>query len=163
MVKFKSREIFESPLEFLLLLCRRLSKSVEGLISFMKERVVVEEEEEDDDPLELFSSSLATLFSIFTPSLGSPSSLFTYTPPASSSSSSSRLQSITVRIPPQIKNELFTHYQWMSGIKLADRIVLGEIEVRGKKVLELGAGTGLPGLMAGKLGANEVRCFLLHS
>jgi methyltransferase-like protein 23 len=45
---------------------------------------------------------------------------------------------------------------WPSSIALAHEIVARADEVRGRSVLELGAGTGLPGIIAASLGARVV-------
>ncbi|ETW09661.1 hypothetical protein, variant [Aphanomyces invadans] len=47
-------------------------------------------------------------------------------------------------------------YVWPSAIKLATFIHHNQHLVAGKRVLELGAGTALPGLLAAKLGAAHV-------
>ncbi|HEU4558220.1 MAG TPA: methyltransferase domain-containing protein [Longimicrobium sp.] len=46
---------------------------------------------------------------------------------------------------------------WPSGIALAHEILARGDELRGKTVLELGAGTGLPGIIASSLGARVVQ------
>jgi predicted nicotinamide N-methyase len=46
---------------------------------------------------------------------------------------------------------------WPSGIALAHEILARGKEFRGKTVLELGAGTGLPGIVAASLGARVVQ------
>ena len=56
---------------------------------------------------------------------------------------------------------LFSHHLWNAGLQLAEFIDDGgvggcEWEVTGQKVLEMGAGTGLAGLLAALRGANEV-------
>lgn len=118
-----------------------------------------EKEEEEEDMIDTFESSLESLFNHFSPSQGNPLALHTYTPPASSL----HPESITIRIPPQSHNELFSHYQWQSGIRLANEIAMERIEVKLLHILELGAGTGLPGIMAAKMGAQSVSVFNLHS
>jgi predicted nicotinamide N-methyase len=45
---------------------------------------------------------------------------------------------------------------WASAVGLAERLVEEPALVTGKRVLELGAGVGLPGLVAASLGAAEV-------
>ena len=46
---------------------------------------------------------------------------------------------------------------WPSGIALAHEILARGDEFRGKSVVELGAGTGLPGIVASSLGARVVQ------
>lgn len=46
---------------------------------------------------------------------------------------------------------------WPSSIALAHEIVSRAGEMRGRRVLELGAGTGLPGIVAASLGARVVQ------
>eukprot|EP00960_Hanusia_phi_P019905 587452-Hanusia_phi.AAC.7 len=62
-------------------------------------------------------------------------------------------QTIEVR---QIASEHFGCFIWPSAVFLAQYIFENPQLVRGKKVLELGAGVGLPGLACGKLGASRV-------
>lgn len=53
--------------------------------------------------------------------------------------------------------KLFSHFLWNSGLQLAQFIEEdSEWDVKGKKVLELGAGTGLSGIVAAKSGAERV-------
>ncbi|MDY3563547.1 protein N-lysine methyltransferase family protein [Gemmata sp. JC673] len=46
---------------------------------------------------------------------------------------------------------------WPASIALAHEIAVREAEFRGRSVLELGAGTGLPGIVAASLGARVVQ------
>jgi predicted nicotinamide N-methyase len=46
---------------------------------------------------------------------------------------------------------------WPSSIALAHDLISRADELRGKRVLELGAGTGLPGIVAASLGAHVVQ------
>ena len=55
--------------------------------------------------------------------------------------------------------KLFSHFLWNSGLQIAEFIEDDEVrewDVEGMKVLELGAGTGLSGIIASKSGADEV-------
>lgn len=55
--------------------------------------------------------------------------------------------------------KLFSHFLWNSGLQIADYIEDDEVRewnVEGMKVLELGAGTGLSGIIAARAGAEEV-------
>ncbi|KFX91453.1 hypothetical protein V490_05897 [Pseudogymnoascus sp. VKM F-3557] len=53
--------------------------------------------------------------------------------------------------------KLFSHFLWNSGLQLAEFIEEeGKWDVKGKRVLELGAGTGLSGLVAARAGAESV-------
>jgi nicotinamide N-methyltransferase len=52
--------------------------------------------------------------------------------------------------------QLFAHYLWNSAILLADMISSGLAPVYGETVLELGAGAGLPGILAALEGAELV-------
>lgn len=108
----------------------------------------------DVDPYNTFSDSLFSLFSHYVPSYGTPGSSYTYQPPAGCS-----IPPLTIQIPldsTSSQEGLFQCYQWASGVLMADLICTGRVDVHGKRVLELGAGTGLPGLVAGKMGAKEV-------
>ena len=53
-------------------------------------------------------------------------------------------------------NPLWGHHLWNSGRVIADYFQENPSLVQGKHVLELGAGAGLPGLVAGVLGAKKV-------
>jgi len=44
--------------------------------------------------------------------------------------------------------KLFAHFVWNAALFAADFIVHGKFIVRGESVLELGAGTGLPGILS---------------
>ncbi|KAM0749134.1 hypothetical protein T439DRAFT_303886 [Meredithblackwellia eburnea MCA 4105] len=115
------------------------------------EQLVNEDQDEDGDDVDIFGESLLTLFDHHQPIHGEPNQLFTYTPPSSTGATP-----LVVRIPPQAKTELFAHYVWDAGTRLADRLSLKEINVRGKVVLELGAGAGIPGLVCAREGAKTV-------
>ena len=104
------------------------------------------------DAVEIFSDSLESLFDHHVPAHGDPLQLYTYTPPNSTGAAS-----LTVRVPPQQVNELFSHHVWNSGLRMADAIAEGRLVTRGETVVELGAGAGIPSLMAGRAGAKRGR------
>ncbi|KAK4700750.1 EEF1A N-terminal glycine/lysine methyltransferase, partial [Phenoliferia sp. Uapishka_3] len=98
------------------------------------------------------NDSLFTLFDFHQPIHGEPNQLFTWTPPPNAPNQAP----LVVRIPPQENTQLFAHYVWSAGVRLADRIALGEVDVKGKTVLEMGAGTGIPALVSAREGAAKV-------
>ncbi|BGP00197.1 hypothetical protein RTG_01970 [Rhodotorula toruloides ATCC 204091] len=105
-----------------------------------------------DDALEFFADSLESLYDHHMPAKGDPLALFTYSPP----SSSSRPEPLTVRLPPQQVNELFAHFVWNASLRMADALAEGRLRVEGEQVIELGAGAGIPGLVAARMGASRV-------
>lgn len=58
----------------------------------------------------------------------------------------------TVELISHIVN-LFAHFVWNSALLAADLITSCKFDVRGETVLELGAGAGLPGIVAALEGA----------
>ncbi|GAA5901319.1 hypothetical protein JCM6882_007746 [Rhodosporidiobolus microsporus] len=111
----------------------------------------VQELVEEDDALDLFADALSTIFDEHMPAQGDPGRIFTYSPP-----SSTGLSPLTCRIPPQQVNSLFAHHVWSAGLRMADVLAEGKVKVEGEDVLELGAGAGIPGLMAARMGARRV-------
>lgn len=105
----------------------------------------------EDDAVDIFADSLSMLYDHHVPAHGDPLQLYTYTPPAGTGASS-----LTVRLPPQQVQELFAHHVWNAGLRLADAIAEGRLPTRGETVVELGAGAGIPSLMAARAGAKRV-------
>ncbi|KAI5476428.1 putative nicotinamide N-methyltransferase [Pseudohyphozyma bogoriensis] len=118
------------------------------------ERAPALAKDDDDDPLDLFNDALLSFFDEVLPANGNPSASFTYTPPASASNPAP----LTVTIPASQSGliELQAHYVWNAGIRMANLITTGKVEVKGKNVIELGAGAGIPGLLAAREGAESV-------
>ena len=102
----------------------------------------------DEDLVDIFDSSVSSLFSIppIAFSTSSPTDIHTYNPPGST---------LPVRLllphpPPALYTTLQANNLWLAGIYLADLISLDQLKpnVKGKRCCELGAGAGLPSVMA---------------
>ncbi|GAA5864014.1 hypothetical protein JCM3774_004456 [Rhodotorula dairenensis] len=107
--------------------------------------------EEPDDAVDIFADSLEALYDHHVPAHGDPLQLYTYTPPAGTGA-----PNLTVRLPPQQVQELFAHHVWNASLRLADAIAEERLVTRGETVVELGAGAGIPSLMAARAGAKRV-------
>ena len=107
-----------------------------------------------NDFIDIFDTSLSSLFSIppIAFSTTTSNALHTYIPPIN-------LGSIQIQLPQPPAN-LFTKLQanhlWLAAIYLADLICSGDIIVKDFRLAELGAGAGLPGIVACKQGAKVV-------
>ncbi|ORY35427.1 hypothetical protein BCR39DRAFT_509614 [Naematelia encephala] len=118
--------------------------------------VNVEGQDQVEDATDIFDTSLSTLFSIppIAFSTSSPSSLYTYNPPPSSSNT----RPIYLRLP-QPPAKLYTTLQaqnlWLSAVFLADSISTASINLSGR-IAELGAGAGLPGIVCCRNGLEVV-------
>lgn len=93
------------------------------------------------------------------PSLGSPGDAVVYYPlslsrttaQSKSEEAAGILQeAIQVEVPPAAIQHIFAHRQWRAGMLLADAIAHGHINLADQVVLELGAGTGLPGIVSAR-------------
>lgn len=62
-------------------------------------------------------------------------------------------QAALLAVADQLEHGPYGFLLWDAAIALADQLVSGAVQVRGQRVLELGAGVGLPGLVAHRLGA----------
>ncbi|GAA5844050.1 hypothetical protein JCM11251_003010 [Rhodosporidiobolus azoricus] len=106
---------------------------------------------DNDDTLDVFEDALSSIFEEHMPAKGDPGCTFTYTPPFSTG-----LPPLSCRIPPQRVNSLFAHHVWSSGLRIADTLAERSLIVEGEDVVELGAGAGIVGLMAARMGAKRV-------
>ncbi|PVH85098.1 hypothetical protein DL98DRAFT_512030 [Cadophora sp. DSE1049] len=121
---------------------------------------------ETNEPEDYLSSSLAVIFpDDITNQHGDRESSVLYLSPSHGS------LELTLADPQgEDSRKLFSHFLWNAGVQLAEfieegRSILGaggqgegreEWSVKGERVLELGAGTGLAGLMSGLEGAEKV-------
>ncbi|KFY42592.1 hypothetical protein V494_02341 [Pseudogymnoascus sp. VKM F-4513 (FW-928)] len=108
---------------------------------------------ETTDPEDYFGESLGVIFpDDITNQHGDPDHAVIYSSP--------RFGDIKLELadPKGDDNrKLFSHFLWNSGLQLAEFIEgEGTWDVKGKRVLELGAGTGLSGLVAARAGAESV-------
>lgn len=107
---------------------------------------------EDEDPTDIFDTSFSSLFSIppIAFSTASPDACHTYTTP-----SGSPVQLRLPHPPPELYTKLQANNLWLAAVYLADAIDRHDITL-GKRVCELGAGAGLPGIIAGTQGCEVV-------
>ena len=109
---------------------------------------------DSNDPEDILSSSLGVIFpDDITNQHGDYENGVIYLSPTFSSIT------LTLADPQGDDNRrLFSHFLWNAGLQLAEFIEgdSKEWDIKGKKVLELGAGTGLAGIMASLMGAEEV-------
>ncbi|GAA5924388.1 hypothetical protein JCM1841_001686 [Sporobolomyces salmonicolor] len=87
-----------------------------------------------------------------TPRHGLPNSSFVYSAPLRAPSP----LLFSLPVPPARVEGTYANSVWNASILLADKIASEEIDVRGKTVLELGCGLGLPGISAASKGAQLV-------
>ncbi|KZF22194.1 hypothetical protein L228DRAFT_283366 [Xylona heveae TC161] len=109
---------------------------------------------EDPDPEDIFSAALGTIFTDdLNNSYGEPGARIVY---KSTGFGDIELQCSN---PENVDDRmLFSHYLWNSAVQVADFFERGEglWDITGQHVLELGAGTGLAGIIAALAGAKEV-------
>lgn len=88
------------------------------------------------NPLIDFQSTFSS--EIVAPSFGQGSTQFTYHLPNG--------RDLMIQIPAANEHRLFAHRQWRAGLRAAELVLSTDLSE--KSILELGAGTGLPGLSA---------------
>ncbi|KAK6534181.1 hypothetical protein TWF281_005514 [Arthrobotrys megalospora] len=106
----------------------------------------------DSDPedLDIFESSLTTIFNDVRNQHGEPGHYVAYASP--------KYGEIKLGLADIEKEQtsLFSHHLWNAGVEVAGMIENGELNVTGETVLELGAGAALPSLLSAISGAKAV-------
>ncbi|KAF3921049.1 hypothetical protein AA313_de0202880 [Arthrobotrys entomopaga] len=102
------------------------------------------------EDLDIFESSLTTIFNDVRNMHGEPGKLVAYSSP--------KYGDIKLGLADidKVDTRLFSHHLWNAGVEAAGMIENGEIEVEGESVLELGAGAALPSLLSALAGAKSV-------
>ncbi|EWC43440.1 hypothetical protein DRE_07581 [Drechslerella stenobrocha 248] len=113
-------------------------------------RISEESPSDAADAVDIFESSLTTIFNEVRNQHGEPGQHVTYTSPT--------YGRISLRLADVQKEEtrLFSHHLWNAGVEVAGMIESGEIAIAGETVLELGAGAALPSLVSALAGAKTV-------
>jgi nicotinamide N-methyltransferase len=119
--------------------------------------------DDEEDEYDYFESSMESLFGQHQPASGKPGQKCRLLLEGRSDNTRINLE---YRIPTNESSSntrLFAHYQWDAGVHLArmlfnssDERECNEISVKGKTIVELGAGTGLPSLVCARDGASSV-------
>lgn len=101
------------------------------------------------DPASVFEDSLSTVFSDTRVQHGEPGKYLLY--------KSEELGDFKLLLadPDPSNISLFSHFVWNAALQAAELITIAEFNVAGKKVLEVGAGAGLPGIIAVYCDAEE--------
>jgi len=131
------------------------ANNIETSLSYL---VKVIAPDRDDEPEDIFASAPGFLFTDdLTNSHGAPESVIQY--------KNKRFGDIELQTAdPEGEQErtLFSHYLWNAGLKLGELISHAEQQkdrrwnVEGERVMELGAGVGLGGIVSTLAGAQEV-------
>ncbi|KAL9934923.1 hypothetical protein V8E36_005999 [Tilletia maclaganii] len=121
--------------------------------------------DDTEDAFDIFEDGLLSIFDERMPAAGDPGQRIHFAHPALPATISYNIPNVHAK-----SNHLFAHYQWDSGVLLARMIASSSssmplpdddlrcpaADLRNQTVLELGAGTGLPGLVAGCMSAEKV-------
>ncbi|WFD28974.1 nicotinamide N-methyltransferase [Malassezia nana] len=108
--------------------------------------------------LDVFEDALFTLFAHHQPARGDPGGAGRYEnaalPAWCADAAGQRVVPYAIPEASSANTRLFAHHQWDAGVLLADLVATRTpIDVQGRAVVELGAGTGLPSLVAAACGA----------
>ncbi|KAF3931108.1 hypothetical protein ABW20_dc0107676 [Dactylellina cionopaga] len=104
----------------------------------------------EPDDVDIFESSLTTIFNDVRNQHGEPGQFVTYTSP--------KYGAIKLGLADidKAQTRLFSHHLWNAGVEVAGMIESGEVGMEGQDVLELGAGAALPSLISAIVGAKLV-------
>lgn len=117
------------------------------------------------DPEGIFEDSLLSLFDHRPIAFSTaPDQPYVYTPtaiPGHAGADDVPCRDLVIRVhlpiaPSALHTTLQLTHIWLSSILLADLVASGVITVRGARICELGAGAGLPGIVAALRGARAV-------
>ena len=113
----------------------------------------------EDEPEDIFASAPGFLFTDdLTNSHGAPESIIQY-----KNKRFGQIELQTADVEGEQERTLFSHYLWNAGLKLGELITYADQQedkrwsVEGERVIELGAGVGLGGIISTLAGAQEVR------
>lgn len=111
------------------------------------------------DDVAIFEDALFTVFGHHQPARGDPGSVAHYTHARLPAWCTGGL-AYRIADASSANTRLFAHHQWDAGMYLADLLATAPAwaDPRAKRVVELGAGTGLPALVASVQGAASVGC-----
>ena len=133
--------------------------SISNIETYLSSLVRVVAPDRDDEPEDIFAAAPGFLFTDdLTNSHGAPESIIQY--------KNKRFGEIELQTAdPEGEQErtLFSHYLWNAGLKLGELISHAGLQedkrwnVEGQRVMELGAGVGLGGIISTLAGAQEVR------
>ena len=132
------------------------NNNIETSLSYL---VKVIAPDKDDDPEDIFASAPGFLFTDdLTNSHGAPESIIQY-----NNKRFGKIDLQTADFEGEQERTLFSHYLWNAGLKLGELISHADQQedkrwnIEGEKVIELGAGVGLGGIVSTLAGAQEVR------
>ena len=136
-----------------------VAMSINNIDTSLSSLVEVITTDRDDEPEDIFASAPGFLFTDdLTNSHGAPDSTIQY-----KNKRFGNIQLQTADPEGEQERTLFSHYLWNAGLKLGELISHAEQQrdrrwsVEGERVMELGAGVGLGGIVSTLAGAQEVR------
>jgi nicotinamide N-methyltransferase len=132
--------------------------SINNLETSLSSLVTVVSPDRPDDPEDIFASAPGFLFTDdLTNSHGAPESIIQY-----HNKRFGKIELQTADFEGEQERTLFSHYLWNAGLKLGELISHVDQQedkrwsVEGERIIELGAGVGLGGIVSTLAGAQEV-------